>query len=121
MMDKIQALHNFWSNFGLTAYDQNTVPDDAQLPYITYEVSDDSFGNTLAQTASLWYRSSSWADITNKEIQISNFITMGGRLITYNGGAFWIKKASPWAQRMSDPSDDKIRRIVLNVTIEFLD
>lgn len=121
MMDKIQALHNFWSSFNLTAYDENSVPDDAQLPYITYEVSSDDFGNTLAQTASLWYRSTSWADITRKEQQISNYITKGGLIYPYDGGALWIQKASPWAQRMSDPSDDKIRRIVLNVTIEFLD
>ena len=120
MTDKIQALHNFWSSFGLTAYDENSVPDDARLPYITYEVSSDDFGHTLAQTASLWYRSTSWADITKKEQQIADFITKGGRMIAYDDGAFWVQKASPWAQRMSDPSDDKIRRIVLNVTVEFL-
>ena len=38
-----QTLHSFWSSFGLTAYDENSVPDDAVLPYITYSVSYDSF------------------------------------------------------------------------------
>ena len=42
-MDKAQALHSFWSGFGLTAYDENTVPDGAQLPYITYEVEGDPY------------------------------------------------------------------------------
>lgn len=120
-MNKIQALHAFWSSFGLKAYDETSVPDNAQLPYITYEVSSDEFGTTLAQTASLWYRDSSWASITEKEQQIANYLGRGGRMITYDGGAAFICKASPWAQRLADPSDEMIRRIVLNVQIEFLD
>lgn len=120
-MNKIQTLHAFWSGFGLNAYDENSVPDGAELPYITYEVSEDSFGYSLAQTASLWYHDSSWSGITEKEQEIADFITRGGRMISYDGGAMWIQKASPWAQRMEEPSDDMIRRIVLNVTVEFLD
>lgn len=120
-MNKIQALHAFWGSFGLKAYDETSVPDGAELPYITYEVSSDDFGKSLAQTASLWYRSSSWADITAKEMQIADFIGRGGRMIAYTGGAMWIQKGQPWAQRMAEPSDDMVRRIVLNIEIEFLD
>ena len=120
-MNKIQALNSFWNGFGLKAYDEYSVPDNTALPYITYEVSDSDFGDTLAQTASLWYRSSSWSEITAKEQEISDFITRGGRMITYDGGALWIQKASPWAQRLDDPSDEMIRRIVLNIVVEFLD
>lgn len=120
-MNKIQALTAFWNGFGLPAFDENSVPDDLTMPYITYDVSDDSFGSVLANNASLWYRSSGWGEITEKEQEIADFITRGGRMIAYDGGALWIKPASPWAQRMSDSSDDMIRRIVLSVTVEFLD
>lgn len=128
-MNKIQTLHSFWSSFGIPAFDENSVPDEqdrirlygSAFPYITYEVSSDDFGNAIAQTASLWYRDSSWADITEKELQIAEFITRGGRMIAYEGGSMWIQKASPWAQRMEDSSDEMIRRIVLNIQIEFLD
>lgn len=120
-MNKIQALSSFWNSFNLIAYDENTVPDDAQLPYITYEVSSDSFGKVLAQTASLWYRSSSWSDITSKEQEIANYITRGGRLVKYDDGAMWIQREQPWAQRMNDPDDKMIRRIILNISVEFLD
>lgn len=120
-MNKEQTLDRFWNGFGLNAYDENSVPDKTPFPYITYEVSADSFGNVLAQTASLWYRSSSWSEITEKEQQIADFITRGGRTIAYDDGAMWIQRATPWAQRMNDPSDEMIRRIVLNITIEFLD
>ena len=120
-MNKLQALHAFWSGFGLKAYDENTVPDDAQLPYITYEATSDSFGDPVAQTASLWYRDSGWGNITAKEQEISDFITRGGRMIAYDDGAIWIQRGSPWAQRMSDSSDELIRRVVLIVSLEYLD
>lgn len=120
-MNKMQALHAFWSGFGLTAYDEASVPDNTPFPYITYEASSDDFGGVIPLTASLWYRETGWANITEQEQQISDFISRGGRSVRYDGGAMWIQKARPWAQRMNDPSDDMIRRIVLNVTIEFLD
>ena len=119
-MDKLQAYHNFWSDFGWKAYDETSVPDTAVLPYITYEASVDYFGSELALTASLWSRSTSWVDITAKEKQIAEVIGDGGKLIPYTNGAFWIKRGNPWAQRMSEASDDSIRRIVLNLTIEFI-
>lgn len=121
MMDKMQALHAFWSGFSLPAYDEHSVPDNVSFPYVTYEVSSDDFDHQLALTASLWYRDSSWADITSKEQEISEFITKGGRMIAFDSGFIWIQRGTPWAQRMNDPSDEYIRRIILNVIIEFLD
>lgn len=118
-MTALQALDRFWNGFNLVAYDENTVPDDAPLPYITYEASRDFFGATIAQSVSLWYRSKSWATITEKEEQIAEYIGKGGKMVLYDGGAFWIKRGQPWAQRQPDAADDTIRRIVLNIEIEF--
>lgn len=120
-MNKYQALHSFWSGFDIKAYDETSVPDNAALPYITYEVSGDNFNHTLFLTASLWYRSSSWADIQTKEQQIAEYIGRGGKNISYDGGMMWIRMGNPWMQRMSEPSDDMIRRIVLNTIVEFID
>lgn len=130
-MNKIQTLNAFWNSFGLKAYDETSVPeyitDDQdnkvklEPPYITYEVSSDNFGNTLMQSASIWYRSSSWEEISLKEQEIAEYITRGGRTLAYDGGAMWLQMGSPWAQRMAEPSDDMVRRIVLSVLVEFLD
>ena len=46
-MDKGQAIHNFWSQFGLPAYEENTVPATAGNQYITYSVQTDSLGSVL--------------------------------------------------------------------------
>ena len=120
-MDKLQALQSFWSGFNLTAYDENTVPDNAELPYITYSASVDNFDNPISHTASLWYYGNSWGAITAKEKEIASRITRGGTVVRYDDGAMWIKRGTPWAQRLSDPSNYTIRRVVLNLTIEFLD
>ena len=119
-MDSVQTLHKFWSGFGLPAYDETTVPDDAKVPYITYEASDDFFGSNLSLTASLWYRSTSWQAITEKEKEIANAISLGGKMLQCDEGAIWIKRGTPWAQRMSDSSDNMIRRIVLNIELESI-
>ena len=120
-MDKLQAYNRFWNSFGIPAYDQYTVPDDAKQPYITYQAASDDFNHPVALTASIWYRDKSWAAVTAKEKQISEHIGRGGVCIPYDEGGFWLTKGTPWAQRMDDPDDDMIRRIVLTFSIEFID
>lgn len=116
----MQAYNNFWNGFGIPAYDENTVPDDAILPYITYSASEDEFGRPVSLRASIWYRSKSWNDITLKLDEISNHITRGGVMVSYDNGAMWIRKGSPFAQRMNDSEDDSIRRIFMNIEVEYL-
>ena len=119
-MDKEQALHNFFSGFSVPAYDENTVPDDAALPYITYQVMTDNFNVQNVLTASIWDRSSSWKSVTDILHSIENSLGYGGKMMGYTGGAVWLKRAQPFAQRMGDPEDESIRRIVINIEVEFL-
>lgn len=118
MANRWTALQTFWNSFGIPAYDENTVPDGAVLPYITYQAAVSDFDNRVLLTASLWYRSTSWAEISEKAEQISDTIG-GGYGVRYDNGRLWITKENIFAQRMSDPSDDKIRRIYLQVIAEF--
>lgn len=113
-----QAIHAFWSNFGLTAYDENSVPDNAQLPYITYSVSYDTFGNNVAMTASIWQKSTSWLLVTQKAKAISEYIGDGGVLLPTDNGSIWIKRGSPFYNRMGQEEKD-IKRIFINITAEY--
>ena len=122
-MTKEQALHSFWSSFGLTAYEENSVPsgeNKPDLPYITYSVSTDSFGNDVALNANLWYRGTSWSVVNDKAAEISAAISSGGKLLDCDGGCIWVKRGTPFAQNMSDPMDDLIKRKYINITVEFL-
>ena len=119
-MTKAAAIYQFWSGFGLTAYEENTVPEDAAFPYVTYQLVTDSFDREVAATASLWYRGESWTDINAKTEEISAHIGLGGKIIKCDGGRIWIKRGQPFAQNMGDESDDLIKRKYLNLTVEYL-
>lgn len=118
-MDKAQAIHSFWSSFELTAYDENTVDEDAEMPYITYSVSTDSLDEPVTLYGSLWYKSTSWEEISKKVEEIAEYIDEASP-IKLDKGYLWVMKGTPFAQRMSDPSSDLIRRIYINVDAEFL-
>ena len=119
-MTKAAAIYQFWSSFGLTAYEENTVPADATFPYITYQLVTDSFDREIPLSASLWYRSESWTAINAKTEEISQKISRGGKIISCDGGAIWMKRGQPFAQNMGDESDDLIKRKYLNITAEFM-
>lgn len=115
-MNKEQALNQFWNSFGWDAYDENTVPDDAELPYITYNFITSKINEPKVPSVSLWHRSSSWETISLKAHEI--FDNINGKTIKYDDGAIII-----WGgtyQRMGDP-DPMIRRIVPDLQYEFLE
>lgn len=120
-MDKSQAIDNFWNGFDWPAYDENSVPDDVAFPYITYTQVTDRLGNVVSLSASLWDRSNSWEQLSLKADEISrNISEYGYRRLKLDNGYIWLTAGSPFAQRMRDPSDTKIKRIYLNVLGEFL-
>ena len=122
-MTKEEALHSFFSSFGLTAWEESAVPDgeDAPgFPYVTYSVATDDFGAQTALHMNLWYRDTSWAAVNAKAAQIGDRIGRGGVILPCDGGAIWLKRGQPFAQSLGDPDDDMIRRKYINITAEFL-
>ena len=122
-MTKCAALHQFWSGFGIDAYEENSVPSGADapsFPYITYSVVTDSIGNEVPLSANLWYRSSSWVQCNAKSDEIAESIGSGGRILSFDGGAMWIKRGAPFAQNMGDDNDDMIKRKYINIVVEFI-
>lgn len=122
-MDRLQTLHQFWSSFGLKAYDENTVPDNALSVnngrYLTYSVVISNFDEPVLASASLWYKDTAWTDITAKTEQINQALGRGGKVIPFDHGYLWVKRGVPFAQRMGD-EDDTIRRMYLNVELEYI-
>lgn len=118
-MDKTHALQAFWGCHGLPAYDIGTVPEDAVMPYITYDVATDSLGTVLSLSGSLWYNSLSWNDISDKAEEIAQYIaTMDPPTIEIDGGRLYVTMGAPFAQRITDP-DPFIRRVLININVEF--
>ena len=123
-MTKASALYNFFSSFGIEAYEETLVPtgeEAPKFPYLTYQLITDSFDNEVLIPVSLWYRSeASLLALNSKTEEISQRIGRGGVFLDCDGGKIWIKRGSPFAQTMSDPEDNTIRRKYINITAEFL-
>lgn len=118
-MDRWQALHSFWNSFDLPAYDEASVPDNAALPYITYAAAVDSLDNPTVLTGDLWYKSESWAEISQKADEINNTLIHGGVTIPLDVGYLWIVRGSPFAQRVTE-SEDNIKHIYIVLMGEYL-
>jgi hypothetical protein len=123
-MTKASALYNFFSSFGIDAYEETLVPtgeEAPKFPYLTYQLITDSFDNEVLIPVSLWYRSeASLLALNSKTEEISQRIGRGGVFLDCDGGKIWIKRGSPFAQTMSDSEDNTIRRKYINITAEFL-
>lgn len=126
-MNKAQALYKFWSGFGIpvideqSSYDEETMKQlNIDFPYITYESGVGDFVEEITLAADLYYRSTTWSAIEAKAAEIAEAIGYAGKLVSYDGGAIWIKRQSPIYQRMAADNDFNIRRIHFNVTAEFL-
>lgn len=122
-MTKTEALHKFYSSFGIPAFEQNSVPqgkDKPEFPYLTYDVVTSGFGDVTALTLNLWYRSYSWLGVEEKAEEISAALGRGGKIITCDDGAIWLRRGSPFAQSMGDPDDELIKRKYINIAAEYL-
>lgn len=120
-MDRAQAYHNFWSGFGWTAYDSYSVPSselNPAIPRITYDFGAGEFEDEIMLSASLWDISHSWSRVQAKAEEIYEAIGLAGRIIPYDKGKIWIKRGTPFYQRMPD-ENDSVRRIYLNLEVEF--
>ena len=113
-MDRAQAIHHFWSSFGLPAYSEDSSYDKAEEPYITYSVVLGDLYQVSNMSASVWYRSYSWEAITKKVEEIERKIETMYPIKTDTGGLY-IAKGDPFAQRARDPDDDLIRRYYINI------
>lgn len=117
-MTKAAAIFNFWSGFGLTAYEENSLPKSPEFPYITYQLITSSDLDHVTGSASVWYREASIVDINAKVEEISQGIGSGVVLFC-DGGAVIIRKGTPFSQPMGDDLDNMIKRRILTVDYLF--
>ena len=124
-MTKEQALHAFWASFGWPAVNEQSDIDEAtakelgmDVKRIEYEVRTGDYDQSLALTASLFHRSTSWAEINDKALEIREFIGSGYRA-SIDGGYLWITAGNPFTSDEA-PADIGWRRIVLNINANFL-
>lgn len=120
-MSKATALYQWFSSFGLTAYEESNVKVGTKPPYLTYTYKTGEFGGgEVALVVNLLYQTDSNVAPDAKAEEIYARIGRGGVTIPVGDGAIWLKRGSPFVQAISDPADANIRRRYINITAEFL-
>ena len=121
-MTQEAAIYQFLSGFSIPAYASASVPDQAQFPYLTYDlVLGEWEQGEVNMQVNVWYRTESEATPNAKVREIGAAIGRGGVTVPCDGGFLWLKKGSPWAQSVTiDGEDEKVKRRLLNISIETM-
>lgn len=107
MINTARALYDFLSGFGLPAMTEGTVPDEMELPYITYTLIETEPLENTAFYVSLWFRSMSNAAMLAKVDEIKAAIGTGV-VLPCDGGFVVLRPSNPFVQLMTD-EDPEIR------------
>lgn len=122
-MNKYQALTAFFESFGLDAYEENSVPtsepDLPQFPYLTFDSSVSARDSEVQINFSIWYRSTSLQEISEKAEEISAAIGYS-RIIECDEGAIIIRPGESFIQGTNDESDPLVKRKLFTVYAKFI-
>ena len=96
-----KALKTFVGGFGYPAYTVDTVPDDVQVPYLIYPLTEPEWNQKATFYIQGWYRSTSNAALVEKADQIIREIGTGITINT-DSGYLVIYPDTPLVQLMTD-------------------
>ena len=101
MLNTAATLKTFFSGFGLPAYTLDSVPDEVELPYITYPLTEPEWNQQNGFYCQVWYPKNSLAKLLAKADQITAAIgVMKG--FEHDGGYLVLYPNTPLIQILSD-------------------
>ena len=107
------ALKTFLSGFEMPAFQEDSVPDDIQLPYITYSLSEPEWNQKASMIVQVWDRTKSNERIIRTADQITQAI--GERCdLELDGGYLVIWPETPLIQTKVDGG---VRQALINLSI----
>lgn len=120
-MNKYQALDTFFNSFGLSAYEENSIPKDAVMPYITYSVVTNMLSETgVNMSCNIWYKSNLWKTINAKTEEISSRLSGGVNLKT-DDGYIVLYRGTPFAQNIPhDNADSTVKGKYINIYADYI-
>lgn len=118
-MSTDSALYQFFNKFGIPAYPETAVPDNAQMPYITYSYSETAFDAGDAYiTVNVWFKAESELIPTTKAREIVDAVGYSGCIVKHDDGYIWLKQGTPLIQKIAD-EDNTVKRRLINLNAEF--
>jgi hypothetical protein len=114
MTEIAKALEAFYGSFGLEAYTEDRVPDDAKTPYITYTVPQSEIFYGVTHQCRVWYYGTGNTQAAAKADEILAAIGQGVKLRA-GSGYVCIYPGTPKAQMQ--PADDTTQIVYLNLEL----
>lgn len=107
MTDFMKALSTFMTQFGLPAYVIDCVPDDAEMPYITYTVSRPTAMGVSLLTVNNWHNKKLLGNVERARVSdaIAAAIPEKGTRIPVGNGFVVLRRGSDFQTLYQDPED----------------
>ena len=119
-VDVARMLCDYWNSFDIPAYPEETVPDDATLPYITYDLKSPYWRDASIYNVRVWYEDTSFTGIINMVDKISADIGEGKRMES-NGVIIYLFKEDTFFQMQPVPDSETDYKVAyLSMTIQVL-
>ena len=122
MIDIMEALLAFWNQFGVPAYAEDMVPDDAKLPFIRYSVAKAPAMDTTIMTAYNYHNARLMGNVERARLaeQIAEAIPEKGvKLPMDNGGFLVLYRNSDFQTPYKDPEDLNVIGVRTSVEVHF--
>lgn len=115
MIQTAKALTDFFNSFGIPAYNENAIPETAELPYITYPLREPEWDRKTTFWVNVYYRNAdSNLDSLTKADEIVQAISNGIRL-PIEGGYVVLWPETPLVQSM--PPNNDVRAAYINLSM----
>ena len=120
MRQTAMALKSFLSQFGVPAYSETSVPDELELPYITYPIREPEWREQATFYSVIWCRTNGYEQALGLADSIMAAIHDGARLETENGYVI-LYPANPFCQEMTgeteSQTDEDTKGLYINMTM----
>jgi hypothetical protein len=108
-----EALKTFFGGFSIPAYTLDSVPEDVDLPYITFPLIEPEWSEQANFYCQVWYRKQNLGALLAKADQVVAAIGTG-KVIPITGGYLAIYPSTPLMQTMTD---DYSQSVYINLAI----
>lgn len=122
MSGMMKALYAFWNQFGIPAYAEDMVPEDAKLPYIRYSVVRPSAMDVGILTAHNYHEKRLMGNVERVEMagKIADAIPEKGVKIQMDDGGFiTLYRNSDFQTLYQDPEDFNVIGVRTSVEVHF--
>lgn len=119
-MDKYEALDKFYNSFGIKAYEENSVPDKAVMPYITYEVITAAFdAENVGLSCQIFFKEKSLRHIDELTEKLAQELS-GGKKLRCDNGYIVLYRGEPFAQNMRTSDDKSVKCKYVTIMADYV-